>query len=161
MSKFNDLTGKVFGRLTVLERGDIKSGKTYWRCRCACGNELSIRGTSLSLGLSESCGCLKNEVCGARTRTHGHTANGRSGTYISWMAMHARCKNPKHKQYENYGGRGIKVCERWDTFANFLADMGERPDDKTLDRKDANGNYEPDNCRWATNSQQQKNKRKK
>ena len=91
---------------------------------------------------------------------HGHTIFGKSSTYISWQCMGSRCNNPKAAGYAYYGGRGIKVCERWHQFENFLADMGERPEGMTLDRVDSNGNYGPGNCRWATYSDQSRNQRR-
>lgn len=92
---------------------------------------------------------------------HGHNgASGKSPTYNSWDMMRQRCLNPKYTDYRNYGGRGIKVCERWSTFSNFLYDMGERPEGKTLDRKDNNGNYDPQNCRWSTRHEQRRNMRR-
>jgi hypothetical protein len=101
----------------------------------------------------------KANIAKAKTR-HGHSANGKlSPTYNSWIAMKRRCSDSTRKNYEEYGGRGITYCERWKSFDNFLTDMGERPEGMTLDRKDTNGNYEPGNCRWATASQQIRNRR--
>lgn len=92
--------------------------------------------------------------------THGHTThNGSSPTYKSWHMMKQRCNNPNYSQYKDYGGRGVRVCDRWLRFENFLADMGVRPDGMTLDRKDMNGDYEPSNCCWSTKKQQQRNRR--
>lgn len=91
--------------------------------------------------------------------THGHTRGRRSPTYVTWQSMLARCTNPRHHAWEHYGGRGIAICDRWLSFEMFLEDMGERPEGKTLDRKDVNGNYEPGNCRWATGSEQVANQR--
>ena len=106
-------------------------------------------------GFTKSCGCLKREA----NRTHGHTSRtGNTPTYDSWKAMKFRCLNPKARFYRLYGGRGIKICDRWlHSFENFLEDMGERPAGLTLDRRDSNGNYEPQNCRWATPAEQVRN----
>lgn len=107
---------------------------------------------------SLSCNSKKgNRVNPVHPRTHGHTVDGQSPTYKSWHDMKDRCQNPKNGMYPHYGGRGIAVCERWNAFASFLADMGTRPPGTTIDRKDVNGNYEPSNCRWATVPQQADN----
>lgn len=149
-----DLSGQRFGTWTVLRfdgvRGERRRG--WWACRCDCGHEKPIRGDSLLGGRSNGCMSCKN-------RTHGEgysVARGRStGTYNSWVSMTGRCRNPNNIGWHLYGGRGIVVCERWASFENFLADMGERPEGKTLDRyPDSNGNYEPANCRWATAKEQ-------
>ena len=166
MRKPDNLTGNVYGRLTVLQLGSPDSGLVRWECLCLCGAKCLVKARHLKGGNTRSCGCLFLESQKIRNRnkatTHGHALSGRqSSEYKTWCWMKARCENPKVKCFKNYGGRGIKVCDRWrNSFANFLADMGTRPDGKSIDRIDVNGDYEPSNCRWATNSEQQKNKRK-
>lgn len=169
MGKFIDLTGRQFGRLTVLRRGpntnEIRT-RVQWECRCECGIEVLINGDNLKTGASESCGCLRKEVT-ARTRTtHGHTAHGKmSVEYRTWAGMIKRCYNPKAVGYVYYGARGIGVCARWQGqhgFEHFLADMGTKPIGPpryTLERKDNEGHYEPSNCKWATYSEQVSNRR--
>lgn len=128
-------------------------------CMCDCGQAVTVRTSSLRSGLTLSCGCLQAERAaqsGRDSATHGMTD---SDTYHVWQSMKQRCENEKHECYDHYGGRGISVCERWQSFENFLVDMGECPDGLTLDRRDNNGNYEPGNCRWATWFQQNSNRR--
>ena len=166
-----DLTGQTFERLTVIKRTtSTERGYARWLCECQCGNTTIVRSVSLRNGHTRSCGCLQREWCTKLGRIstgviskHGHTINGRTSTYESWRSMKTRCINQNQKNYMYYGGRGIKVCDRWiKSFENFLADMGERPDGKTLDRyPDNDGNYEPGNCRWATAKQQIANRRQK
>lgn len=160
-----DHAGKTFGFWTVKERAkSTTKGGAAWLCVCVCGGEKVVPAESLVRGKSKSCGCKSDEMRSVNNTKHGHTRfdGYTSGTYRSWHAMRQRCTRVKHKQYADYGGRGISVCERWSSFENFLADMGERPDGMTLDRwPDTNGNYEPGNCRWATNSQQSLNQRPK
>lgn len=158
MSKLIDMTGKKFGRLTVTSRGENRNSRkdSYWNCICDCGNEAIVSGYKLRTGHTQSCGCLHSEVCADMLRTHGYSD---TPTHVSWRSMIQRCTDPNSTSYPNYGGRGIAICERWLTFENFLEDMGIRPDDCTLDRIDANGNYEPNNCKWSTISEQNNNTR--
>lgn len=125
-------------------------------CRCTCGTVKDVAVHNLTAGISKSCGCLKSESTVQRCRTHGLSD---TGTHKSWLAMRRRCYDINYVSYPNYGGRGIKVCDRWkDDFEAFYTDMGDRPDGCSLDRIDVNGNYTPENCKWSTRSEQQTNK---
>jgi len=158
------LTDKQFGRWLVVARGDNSlQGKTQWLCQCVCGEFSLVLGTSLTRGFSQSCGCLSIEKTSKRNATHGATkSNKDKSIYNIWCTMKARCSNPNSHKYKSYGGRGIRVCDRWrDSFENFLNDMGERPGKGySIDRIDNDGNYEPGNCHWATAKEQRLNQRK-
>lgn len=175
-----DLTGRRFGRLTVLCRWKdwpdfdpaVKTVFTKnaphprtifldWKCLCDCGRTAIVRGRYLRNGDTRSCGCLQRQYRATGRITHGGAVRGLSREYKAWRDMKERCYNPKKQNYKWYGGRGITVCERWrSSFAAFLADMGPCPPGLTLDRKDPNGHYEPDNCRWTTWAVQRGNTRR-
>lgn len=146
--------GTVCGKFTVMSEPIIIRGAQRWTAKCACGvGEISATSTVLKQKAANNIGC---QHCKPRGLKHGHA--GKNGAYSSWYAMKQRCTNPKNKSYPRYGGRGIKVHPDWMHFENFLACMGERPDGMTLDRKNTDGDYEPDNCKWATDGEQAENR---
>lgn len=159
----DDLTGRKFGKLTVTRKYEERGSR--WVCVCECGTEKVLRACRLLRGNDKSCGCLKRTVLGDATRKHGK-ANSRvtgyaSRTYGIWQAMRARCTNPNNNRWASYGGRGIKVDPAWNDFEQFVRDMGEVPENLTLDRIDPDGDYTKENCRWATWLEQAHNKRRK
>lgn len=151
--KIIDLTGKKFGKLTVIRLSERKNGRITWLCECDCGNEKVIRADDLRTGNSKTCGCSY--------AVHGHnTRRGATSEYRSWNKMIQRCYNKKNRMYKFYGAKGVKVCDEWHEFKNFINDMGEKPTtDHSIDRIDVNGNYEPSNCKWSTRLEQDRNKR--
>ena len=154
-SKARDISGKKFGRLTVISRDQIK--RTRWLCVCECGTKKSIKGQSLREGRTKSCGCLNLEKMAERRLKHGMWG---TPEYWAWALAKNRCTNANHRQYGNYGGRGIKMSPEWrNSFDVFLGDMGERPDGYSLDRINNDGDYCKENCRWATQTQQMRNTR--
>jgi hypothetical protein len=154
--KLLDLTGKKFGRFTVIKRTATEKKHWRWLCRCDCGTEKIVDAGHLKSSHSISCGCYKKE----RSTKHGH-AGRETSEYMAWKHAKDRCFNPNDKAYKNYGARGITMCAEWrDSFAAFFADVGLRPSGLSLDRfPNNNGNYEPGNVRWATRSEQNRNQR--
>ncbi len=161
---FTDLTEQPFGRWTVLGVDPIRTqedGHLHWLCRCSCGTERSVRARTITHGLSSNCGCLKRERSRARMLGnsfgvhHGHARKPKhSPEYFSWAAMIQRCTNPNNARYKYYGGAGVVICERWQNFENFLADLGPRPSGTTLGRYGDVGPYEPGNAKWMTQPEQ-------
>lgn len=170
---FIDLTGQIFERLTVIKYLYTKNKKARWLCKCICGNPKDIIAPSggLRSGMYKSCGCFKNEINSIIHKTHGFKTGTKTQRrfYHIWQDMKRRCLNPNRKRFNDYGGRGIKVCDRWlESFENFRDDMWESynkhienfgENNTSLDRIDVNGNYESSNCKWATRLEQAQNTR--
>jgi hypothetical protein len=155
--------GAVFVYLTVIGfHGRDKDGRQLWMCECRCGKNIPIHAGRLKSGNTKSCGCLKVEQFKIRVTKHGHSVNRKlSREFTTWRGMKARCEGEGRPDWKHYGGRGIKVCERWQVFENFLADMGEKPPKMSIDRIDNEKDYEPGNCKWSTQKEQVHNRRKK
>lgn len=155
-----------FSRLLVISKAETEKPRSWWNCICDCGKELIASGAILTSGDKQSCGCLQSESCRDRFTKHGHSRTGDnkdlpSPEYYSFRTMKNRCLSPNNAKYEYYGGKGIKICDRWldekEGFQNFLKDMGPRPKGMSLDRKETSGNYCPDNCKWSTRAEQARN----
>ena len=159
MGKFVDRTGRRYGRLVVLWPTLFreKSGAVKWLCQCDCGNRVVVSGSALQSGTTKSCGCLHKEMAARQSYRHGMV---QSRLYQEWRNMKARCTCTKGKCYSRYGGRGITYCAEWKGFTKFAkwALQNGYADDLTLDRIENDGDYQPDNCRWVSNAEQQRNK---
>ncbi len=160
-----NMVGQRFGQLVIIKQTSEERRPIRWHCKCDCGELCTTSGILMRQGITKSCGCYRRE----RGREHGSTIRLRHGEardgqmtseYRTWDSMKQRCSNPNHRQFANYGGRGIRVCRRWQKFENFLADMGRRSSDRhSLDRINNNRGYSLANCRWATSTQQNRNNR--
>ena len=151
-----DITNMIFGRLCAIKRIGSKNGKPIWLCKCSCGNTITTLGESLRSGNTKSCGCLQKDTAANIFTKHGLS---KTRTYNIWNGIVTRCTNKKHHSYALYGALGLSICDRWLSFENFFNDMGECPNNHSIDRININEGYNPSNCRWASNFVQSRNKR--
>lgn len=161
MGKYYDLSGEKFGRLKVIERVENKANRIQFLCICECGNEKITSSELLRRGSVRSCGCLRKELAAKQLRKHKVSSEENKRLYRSWQKMNLRCFDPDDKKFKDYGARGITVCDQWrdfSTYANWAFENGYS-DELTLDRIDVNGDYTPDNCRWADYFVQSRNSR--
>jgi len=153
-----DHSGKKFGRLTAVSIAGKSDRAILWLCKCDCGKDHITRSAQLVRGSVKSCGCLKKELLSIKKKTHGLSS---TRTFNIWANIRQRCENPNNMAFRYYGSRGISVCDAWQTLEGFIADMGECPGDQmTIERVDVNGNYEKNNCVWASMMDQARNKRR-
>ena len=158
MAKAIDSIGQRFGRLTVISRAEnSNAGSARWNCVCDCGGETIAAGQDLRSGNTNSCGCLVKEINRNAHLIHGMN---KTPTHKSWAGMRDRCINHNNHAYKDYGGRGITICEQWESFETFYEDMGERPKGTSIDRRDNDKGYSPENCKWATQKEQNRNTRR-
>jgi hypothetical protein len=156
-----DLSYQWFDNLFVLSHWEKRGSVVFWCCLCRCGNYTWRRTGDLRHGRNQSCGCLQKEMIASLRRTHNQAANGKSPEYKAWVGLRNRCQNPRNKAYWLYGGRGIGVCERWNLFENFLADVGPRPSPElSIHRINNDLGYFPGNVKWGTKSEQNTAKRR-
>lgn len=163
MRKVIDLTGRKYGRLTVIKHiGKDKYNNAIWECKCSCGNIINTRGSTLRNGKIKSCGCLHKEMTKQLAKNNITHNMSNTRLYRTWQSMKSRCYYKQNNRYKYYGANGVKVCDKWlndfQTFHDWAIKNGYN-DNLTIDRMDVNGNYEPNNCRWVTNEEQQRNKR--